>query len=59
MAETTNSKVAKSEGLAAGRTKVQRGWFVLRAISGKEAKVRKSLMHKSRIPTLASTYFRC
>lgn len=43
MAGTAKKTVSKSEEVSVSRPKVQRGWFVLRAISGKEAKVKEIL----------------
>lgn len=43
MAVTAKGKVVKADEPKCVRSKVQRGWFVLRAISGKEAKVKEIL----------------
>lgn len=43
MAGTAKKTVSKTEEISVKRPKVQRGWFVLRAISGKEAKVKEIL----------------
>ena len=43
MAGTAKKTVSKAEEVSVKRPKVQRGWFVLRAISGKEAKVKEIL----------------
>lgn len=43
MAGTAKNTVSKSEETSVRRPKVQRGWYVLRAISGKEAKVKEIL----------------
>lgn len=43
MAGTAKKTVSKAEEVSVKRPKVQRGWYVLRAISGKEAKVKEIL----------------
>lgn len=43
MAGTAKKTVSKTEEVSVKRPKVQRGWYVLRAISGKEAKVKEIL----------------
>ena len=43
MAGTAKKTVSKTEEISVKRPKVQRGWYVLRAISGKEAKVKEIL----------------